>query len=178
MVEVTLIAAVSADGFISCGRGIPWDLPEDKKHFRAYAEKKWLLLGRVTHSEMSGWFRDHQPLVMTRDAGCKVTPGQCVASVEEALHLAESADQPELLVCGGSQIYAEAMPFADKLVITHVDRILGAGLPFPKIHRQSWEPVSRIIHGTDALHDISFEIITWRRVAALPGAGWTVGEAA
>lgn len=164
---VTLIAAVSADGFISRGHGVPWDLPADKEHFRAYAAGKWLLLGRVTFEEMRGWFRDHHPLVMTRDAAFQAGSGRRVSSVEEALRLAEEARLPELVVCGGAQIYAEAMPFAGRLVLTHVDQILGAGLPFPDFSRREWEPVTREVHAMDEGHAFSFEIITWQKIAAL-----------
>lgn len=163
--RITLIAAISADGYLSRGRGVPWDLPADKSHFRAYTSGKWLLLGRTTYEEMRGWFRDHQPLVMTRDSSFEPKPGLRVTSVSEALSLAQKAGQAELVVCGGAQIYAEAMPWAHSLIVTHVDQILGAGLPFPKIHLHDWTPVDRQFHAQDATHAFSFEICTWQRIS-------------
>ena len=144
---VTLIAAVSDDGFISKGAGVPWELPEDKVHFRRYTAGKWLLLGRRTFEEMQGWFSDHTPLVMTRDERYEPAIGKRVSSVEEAVALAEERGQKELVVCGGGQIYAEAMPHAQRLVITRVADRLGAGVAFPKIDPQEWglvksEPLS------------------------------------
>lgn len=135
---VTLIAAVSVDGFISRGRGVPWDLPEDRAHFRRYTADKWLLLGRITYEEMRGWFRGHTPLVLTHDSGCKPAPGHRVASVKEAMELAASARQDEIVVCGGAQIYALAMPHATRLIVTRVDERLGSGLPFPGISSSEW----------------------------------------
>ena len=143
---VTLIAAVSEDGFISKGVGVPWDLPEDKTHFRRYTAGKWLLLGRRTFEEMQGWFSDHTPLVMTRDAAFKPAMGRRVASVEEAVALAEASEQKELVVCGGGQIYAEAMPHAERLVITRVADRLGAGVAFPKIDPHQWRLVKSESH--------------------------------
>jgi len=61
-----IIAAVSADGFISRGTGVPWDLPEDRQHFRRLTQGQWLFLGRRTFEEMLGWFKDHHPVVLTR----------------------------------------------------------------------------------------------------------------
>lgn len=164
--RLTLIAALSADGFISRAQGVPWDLPKDKAHFRTYTSGKWLLLGRKTYDEMRGWFRDHHPLVMTRDAGFSPEIGQRVSSFREALRLAGDAGQDEVVVCGGAQIYAEAMPYAHELILTHVDHILGAGLSFPKIHPLEWMPVARECHAQDAAHAFSFEICTWHRIAA------------
>ena len=144
---VTLIAAVSKDGFISKGAGVPWELPEDKVHFRRYTAGKWLLLGRRTYEEMQGWFNDHMPLVMTRDAAFKPAIGKRVSSLEEAIALVEEGGQKELVVCGGGQIYAEAMPHAQRLVITRVADRLRAGVAFPKIDPHEWTLVKSEPHG-------------------------------
>ena len=135
---VTLIAAVSADGFISKGRGVPWDLPEDRAHFRSYTAGKWLLLGRTTYEEMLGWFRDHTPLVLTRDREYKPPVGQRVSTVCEAIDLAAAAGQQELVVCGGQVAFALAMSYASRLIITRVADSLGSGVPFPDIHEDDW----------------------------------------
>lgn len=163
--HLTLIAAVSADGFISRGKGLPWDLPIDKAHFRAATRDKWLLLGRRTFEEMLGWFQPgHHPLVLTRDDSLIVPGGQAVSSVSEAVQLASVAGEPELVCCGGSEVYAAAMPHAQRLVITHVLEILGGGLPFPVISPRDWEPVTRHTHVMDEQHAFDFEIVTYQRV--------------
>ena len=88
-VRVIIIAAVSADGFISRGTGVPWDLPEDRAHFRRLTAGRWLLLGRRTFEEMTGWFREHRPLVMTRRALPSPWEAAGVAGVEEAMRRVE-----------------------------------------------------------------------------------------
>ncbi|MDZ4289571.1 MAG: dihydrofolate reductase [Prosthecobacter sp.] len=167
---VTLLAAISADGFISRGRGVPWDLPADKAHFRAYAAGKWCLLGRTTYEEMLGWFRDHHPLILSRDPAYHPPVGQHVTSVAEAIARANAARRPELVVIGGSSVFNSAMPLAHRLEITHVHDILGAGVSFPPISPEEWEPVSRIAHGIDKRHAQAFEIVTYQRIARLDRA--------
>ena len=54
--KVTAIAAMTRDRVIGTGQGIPWNLPEDHAHFRAYTAGKTLLIGRTTFQEMLGWF--------------------------------------------------------------------------------------------------------------------------
>ena len=163
--HLTLIAAVSADGFISRGKGVPWDLPIDKAHFRAATRDKWLLLGRRTFGEMHGWFQTgHHPLVLTHEESLIVPGGQTVASVSEAVRLTSAAGEPELVCCGGAEIYAAAMPYAHRLVITHVLEILGGGLPFPVISLREWEPVTRHTHTMDKQHAFDFEIVSYQRV--------------
>lgn len=163
---LTLIAAISADGFISTGTGVPWNLPADRAHFRTYTQDRWLLLGRRTYEEMKGWFQPgHHPLVLTHDPKLEVLHGGAVSSVPEALRLAQG--QRELVCCGGAEIYAVAMPHAHRLVITQVHQILGGGLAFPEISSREWEPVSRRSHGVDDDHAFSFEIVTYQRVKML-----------
>lgn len=168
---VSLIAAISADGFISRGEGVPWSLPRDKRHFRAYTAGKWLLLGRKTFEEMIGWFREDQmPLVRSRDAGYQPVVGRRVASVTEAIDLAEAAGKAELVVVGGSSVFDAAMAHAHRLVITHVDEILGGGVAFPKFSAEEWEPISREAHGVDEEHAQSFEIVVYERVMRMKRA--------
>jgi dihydrofolate reductase len=157
--RITLIAAVSADGFISRDHGVPWDLPRDRTHFRAVTAGQWLLLGRRTYEEMIGWFRDHTPLVLTR--GKTFTPpiGHTVHSMEDAIAIATVAQAPDLIVCGGSAAYEAAMPHAERLLITRVETSLGSGIPFPPIDPASWRLIASVSHPADAenAHAMRFE---------------------
>ncbi len=141
--RVILIAAVSADGFISTGTGVPWDLPADREHFRRLTAGKWLLLGRRTFEEMLGWFRDHHPLVLTRRPLPEPWRHAGVTSAAEAVDRTTAAGVPELWVCGGAAAYAEAMPLATELVLTRVANKLGKGAPFPFIDPAQWQETRR-----------------------------------
>lgn len=135
---LTLIAAVSADGFISTGQGMPWHLPRDTAHFRRTTRTQWLLVGRRTHAEMLGWFHDHHVLVLTHDLNLATTIGTAVSSVTDALSIAAKGGAAELFVCGGGATYAAAMPLADRLILTHVDTVLRGGVPFPPLDLKVW----------------------------------------
>lgn len=162
--RVTLIAVVSADGFISTGRGVPWDLPRDKAHFRAATRGRWLLAGRITYEEMLGWFRaDQHPLVLTRDETFTAPVGQAVSSLEEALQEAQAGGAAELMVLGGGGVFAAAMPWADRLTLTHVASHLGGGVPFPAIPPADWEEVAREEHAADAENTIALVFSTYER---------------
>ena len=67
--HTTLIAARDEDGAI--GRhsgGLPWHLPDETAHFRAYCQHQWLIVGRHTFNEMLGWFQPgHHIIVLTRN---------------------------------------------------------------------------------------------------------------
>lgn len=160
---VTLIALVSADGFISSDRGVPWHLPRDKAHFRAATAGHWLLVGRTTYEEMLGWFADHHPLVLTRDRQFRPRVGEAVHSVEQAVALTRDAGAPELMVLGGGPTFAAAMPWADRLLLTRVKTHLGEGVPFPPVPPEDWQVVAREEHPADAENSLDMTFMTFQR---------------
>ncbi len=157
MLTVTLIAAISEDGYISRDKGVPWDMAEDRAHYRSHTAGKWLLLGRTTYEEMlGGWFRDHTPLVLSRDEQWRPAVGQRVSSARDAVTLAEAAGEEELVVCGGSAAFSQAMPIATQLIITRVHARLGKGVPFPPIDPAVWAVTRSTSHEGDPSYHIEW----------------------
>lgn len=161
---LTLVAAVSADGFISTGQGVPWNIPRDKAFFRRITSGQWLLLGRRTYEEMIGWFEDRRPLVLTRSPVYAPPVGEAVSSVAEALQVAAGRGARELLVCGGGEAYTACMPVANRLVLTHVDSRLGHGVPFPTVQPDEWQQTSRETFPADATHAWELSFATYERI--------------
>jgi len=159
---ITLIAAISEDGFISRDKGIPWHLPADIAHFREYTAGKHLLLGRTTALEMQGWFRPGQhPIVLTRHPHSLPTGMLAASSMENAVSLAEKA--VELVVCGGAAVYELALPWAHRLLLTHVQTKLGSGKHFPDFRPEDWTATVLASHSTDQTHAHAFQIVSYQR---------------
>jgi dihydrofolate reductase len=166
LLEVTLIAIHSRDGFISQGSGVPWQLPADKAHFRSNTRGKWLLLGRKTYQEMLGWFSpEQQPLVLSHSLTAVIGPGQLVRDLPHALQLAQQSQAKELVVCGGGQCYAAAMPYATQLLLTEVDDLLYEGIPFPCWKANDWQLCAETELLKDELHAYAMKIRSYRRKA-------------
>ncbi len=156
------------DRLLATEKGIPWKLPKDVAHFRNYTRDKWLLLGRHTYEEMRGWFQPgHTPLVLSSQCGFEPEVGRAVASVPQALALAESAGQSELVVCGGGQVYQAAMPYADRLVITRIHHRFpseGKRVLFPLWNDLDWKETERShYYPTDSEHSWAFSFLTFQR---------------
>lgn len=121
-----------------------------------------MLLGRRTFDEMLGWFTSQRPIVVTRDPN-HAPDGipanlQLAASVAAAIEIARSADERELVVSGGAQIYQLALPFADELFITEVHAQFGGNAFFPEYPPENWQEISRQRFEADAenSHALSF----------------------
>ena len=156
--EITLIAAMSEDGFIARDGRIPWHLPRDIQHFREYCAGKTLLIGRKTFEQMNGWFQDHFPIVVTRRAGYAADPGRAVATLDGAVELARGRGVDELVVLGGGEIFAATAGRADRLVLTTVQTKLGGGTPFPVQEFSGWKEICAQIFPPDNTHAFGFTI--------------------
>ena len=106
--RVTLIAAVARNGVIGSGPDIPWHLPEDFAFFKRTTMGHPMVMGRLTFEAIGRVLPGRRTIVVTRDPGWTRKGVEVAHSLEEALALAGAGD--EVFVCGGGQVYAEAMP--------------------------------------------------------------------
>ena len=166
--QFTLIAAMDANRLLANEHGIPWHLPRDVAQFREYTKDKWLLLGRRTFEEMRGWFTEgHMPLVLTRQNDFVPGIGRVVATIEEALTLAERAGQTELVCCGGAQVYAAALLHADRLVLSRVQATFPtdtAPVYFPLWPAHEWKMVSETTCPADSENNWAMRSVVLTRL--------------
>ncbi len=147
-VPVAMIAAVAENGVIGNGNAIPWRLPSDFGHFKQTTLGKPLIMGRKTFESIGKPLAGRTNIVVTRQAGSQPDGVLVISSLQAALDHAQSiaaADgAKEVMVGGGAQIYAEAMPFADRLYITHVEARPDGDTRFPPIDLAEWQETGSI----------------------------------
>ncbi|HET9644443.1 MAG TPA: dihydrofolate reductase [Burkholderiaceae bacterium] len=132
--KLVLIASVARDRAIGKGNELLWRDPEDLKHFRTVTMGCPVLMGRRTWESLPERFRPlpgRRNIVLTRDKGWRPEGAETAASLDEAL--AGVSDAPKAFVIGGGQLYAQALPRADELVLTEIDaQFEGADTFFPE----------------------------------------------
>ena len=141
MTNVTLIAAVGHNGVIGADNDMPWHLPEDFAFFKRTTMGHPMVMGRKTFDSIGRVLPGRRTIVVTRQPGWSHPGVETAHSLSEALSLAGPAD--EVFVCGGGQVYAEAMPWAHRLLITEVDQSPDGDVRFPEIDRSHWHEVGR-----------------------------------
>jgi len=168
MTELVLVAAVAQNGVIGRGQGMPWHLPEDLRRFRELTMGAPVLMGRTTWDSLPPRYRPlpgRRNLVLTRDAAWQAEGAQGVATIDEALALA--ADSPRLFVIGGAQVYALALPRADELRLTEIERDFDGDTHFPAWPREAFEEVERERHEerqqAGPPDGFAFSFVTYRR---------------
>ena len=163
---VSLIAALARGGVIGREGDIPWRLPEDVEHFKNLTTGHAVVMGRRTWDSLPDRFRPlpgRRNVVVTRSPEWRADDAERAGSLEEALALL--ADEEQVFVIGGAEIYAGALPYADELVLTEIDLGVQGDTFFPEWDPAAFEEVSR--EARVAADGTAFAFVTHRAVAAL-----------
>ena len=135
---ISVIVAVAENGTIGDKNTLLWHIKEDMKHFRTLTTGHPVVMGRKTYESLGRPLPKRHNVVITRQEmtieGCTV-----VHSLEEALDL--FGPEEEVFVIGGAQIYAEAMPLADKFYLTVVEQPFAGDTSFPEWDSAEWKLV-------------------------------------
>jgi dihydrofolate reductase len=169
--KIVLVAAVGANGVIGRAGGMPWRLKSDLQHFKRLTLNKPVVMGRKTFVSIGRPLPQRTNIVITRDANF-TAPGVVTApNFEAALALArEDADKrgtDEIMVIGGSEVFAAAMPLAARLEITHVHSDAAGDVSFPPIDPALWRAAQRSEHPAGPDDEAGFAVTVYvRREAA------------
>lgn len=137
-----LVFAMSDDHVIGKDGGLPWNIPEDLKHFKKVTMGHAVIMGRLTYDSMGKPLPGRRNIVVTRDPSRRYEGAEVVQTLEAALELAYEKD-PEPIVLGGAQIFALALPLATKMIVTYVHREVDGDTRFPELDLAEWREVWR-----------------------------------
>ncbi len=142
--EIVLIAAVARNRAIGKDNRLLWNIPQDMAHFRKLTTGETVIMGRKTWESLPPRFRplpNRRNIVISRQADYAAEGAQVADSLTRALVLANGSAR--IFVIGGEQIYALAMPLAQRLEITEVDLHPDADAWFPPIDSAQWQESQR-----------------------------------
>jgi dihydrofolate reductase len=161
-VKLSLIAAVARNGAIGRDNELLWKEPVDLRHLAATTRGHAVIMGRKTWESLPPRFKPlpgRRNIVVTRNPGFDAPGAETVDSLEAALQRVSS--EPLAFVLGGAQLYAQALPRVDEMVLTEIDADLDGDVHFPAWDRQAFVEVLREGHvGADGTH---FAFVTYRR---------------
>jgi dihydrofolate reductase len=168
--ELALIAAVARDGAIGRDGQMPWHLPEDLSHFRRVTMGCPVLMGRRTWASLPPRFRPlpgRRNVVLTRDPAWHADGAEVASSLQSALALVQGHER--VFVIGGGELYAQALPLAQTLVLTEIDLLVpDADTRFPAWDRKAFAETAREtgVSKSDADHGLRYAFVTYSRRTA------------
>ncbi len=151
--EIVLVVAVADNGVIGNEGAMPWHLPADLRHFRRLTVGKPVVMGRKTFESIGKPLSGRHNIVLTRQPGFAAEGVTAVANLAEAIAAAglnPKARAPEIMVIGGAQIYAEALPIATRVELTRIHVSPEGDTYFPQLDPARWIETARTAHAADA----------------------------
>lgn len=176
--RITLIAALDRRNAIGRGGKLPWHLKADMDHFRDTTMNMDVVMGRKTYDSIPQKFR---PLAGRRNWVVSSRSADSFASscfvVRNPIDLLLKAGGREVFVMGGEQIYSAFLPYASRLILTHVETVVeNADAFFPEIPQVGWEKATLFRCEADRENDFGFSICEYTKikeeVAASGPASW------
>ena len=159
---VGLVWAQSTSGVIGRGGDIPWRVPEDLTRFKQVTMGHTVVMGRRTWDSLPAGVQPlpgRRNVVLSRQTGFMADGAQVLGSLEQAITV--SATEPETWVIGGAQIYRQALPLAEELLLTEVDFDVEGDAFFPEIDEGQFDETSRQRHVTE--DGTRFAFVDYRR---------------
>lgn len=148
--RITLIAAVARNGVIGAGNALPWRLPEDLKRFKALTLGHPIVMGRKTWESLGRPLPGRTNIVVSRAANFYAPGATLVGSLVEAMAAAAATGCDEVFIIGGAEIYRLALPLAQRLQLTEIDRDFAGDVHFPAIDPALWQETARESHQAEA----------------------------
>ena len=163
---VSMIAAMSSNRVIGKDNDLPWHLPDDFHFFKQTTKDHFVVMGRKNFESLPANFRPlpHRTnIIITRKKDYKAEGTLVVNSIEEALAIANSADQKEVFIIGGGEIYKLGLAYADKIYLTEIDGKVSGDTHFPEFDKKVWKETERKHHMADERHKFPFDFVTYQK---------------
>ncbi|MDO9460732.1 MAG: dihydrofolate reductase [Alphaproteobacteria bacterium] len=158
--RISLIAAVAENGVIGREGGLPWRIPEDLKFFKVTTLGKPIIMGRKTYQSIGKPLPGRVNIVMTRDRVWHAAGVSVVHDLEAALRMAQETGADEAMIIGGADIYEMALPRADRIYLTRIEREFDGDAMFPMLDPIEWTETARTGKtAQDVPFDYSFVIL-------------------
>ena len=159
--RITIIVARDRQGGIGRNNALPWHLPEDLQHFKSTTMGHPIIMGRKTFESIGRPLPGRRNLVVSRNPDWTHPGCERATSIEEAvMHCAAS---PEVFVIGGAQLYQQALPLADRLLITEVDVDAQADTFFEALDPAIWQRIR--LESAVSRSGLHYAIGEWIRTA-------------
>ncbi|MGB7479081.1 MAG: dihydrofolate reductase [Burkholderiaceae bacterium] len=159
--SVTLIVALDAARGIGIRNALPWRLPEDLAHFKRLTTGHTIVMGRKTFDSIGRPLPNRRNIVVTRNPDWRHDGVESAVSLADAIALAGG---DEVFVIGGAQIFDDALPLANRMVVTEIARTFECDTFFPAIDATQWRPTARETHHSEA-NECDYAFVTYERTA-------------
>ena len=135
--KVSMIAAMAANRVIGRGGKIPWDIPEDREHFKKLTLGHVIIMGRRSYEEIGRPLPGRITYVVSNTITINEENCHTATSLTAAIeHARKNYADKKIFLCGGARIYVEGMPLAEEIYLTVLDEEIEGDAYFPEISEE------------------------------------------
>lgn len=154
---ISIIAAISKNYVLGKENKLLWHLPKDFKFFKETTLGHPIIMGRKTFESLPKALPGRTNIVVTGDRNYKKEGAVITHSLEDGVAVGLSENK-EVFICGGGQIYKEALEknLVDKIYLTEIDVETEGDAFFPIFDKSGWEISKKECHTKDEKHNFDF----------------------
>jgi dihydrofolate reductase len=132
---ISLIVALDEQNGMGKNNHLLCHLPADLQFFKKNTLGKPIIMGRKTFESIGRVLPDRPNIIVSHQM-LQVAGATVVKSLDEAL--AQTRDYPEIMIIGGAQVFAEALPKAQRIYLTRIHHRFTADVFFPNLDEKTW----------------------------------------
>lgn len=164
---IVMVLAVADNGVIGRNNALPWDLPDDLRHFKRTTLGCPVLMGRKTFESVGRPLPGRTNIVLTRDVHWRAPGVEPVQNLDGAVERAQQQalidDARALYVIGGAEIYRQALSIADDIIVTRVHGVVSGDATFDLGLLEGWREVDRQDFAAGDRNSHAFSIVHLKR---------------
>ena len=166
---ISLVAAMDRKRGIGNVNDLPWrgKVPADMKHFRELTTGHPIIMGRKTYEAMGRALPNRRNIVISRSTDLRIPDIEVFNSPEEVLTALRKEDILEVFVIGGSQIFKQFLPLADRLYLTYIESEFSADAHFPQFEESEWNMCAESTHPIDEKNLFPLRFVTLEKKVAV-----------
>ena len=160
--NISLIAAMDRNHLIGQDGCLPWHLPADLKHFKKITLGKPIIMGRKTFDSIGKALPGRRNIIISRQTDFAANACEIFTNFNDSLLLLKN--EPEIMIIGGAQLFATALPLANKMYLTLIDAAFTGNIFFPNWNSNDWKIVSSQSHAQDAHNLYAYQFLELKRL--------------
>ena len=164
--RISLVVAMARNRVIGRDNALPWRLPADLAYFKRVTMGHPIVMGRRTYESIGKPLPGRKNIVVSRNPDFRAPGCIVVASLDAAWKAAGDAD--EVCVIGGTTLFEETLPVADRIHLTEVEAEVAGDTYFPEFDRGDWKENEVERHAADERHGYPFRIVELERRGKAP----------
>ena len=163
--RISIIAAVAENGIIGRKGQLPWRLSDDLRRFKQLTMGHTIVMGRRTWESIGRALPGRRTVVVSRrpDFRTNVEGVETASGLDQALAIAQAANDEEVFVIGGAELYRESLGRANRLHLTRVRADVEGDTCFPDIEWNNWQLVESEDHDANEKNEFAYRFETYDR---------------